>query len=205
MGKSYLIDQVAVRLEDTVTPLAELPDVGADRLSGRLVAALQAGGDPFLRTGFPLAETFTLLGLAVRRYEHVAGAFAGKPTVVLEDRGTDTVAVYQAVILTEDADHESEVVLALLDTAAAWCPAPDLSVLLLDDPDLCLVRWEERTGVSATPDQRRLMARAHDLYLWLARRQPHRYTIIDRRELNEEQTVEALAAVCRALASREER
>ena len=44
----------------------EISDHGPDTLEGQVIAALSAGGDLFLRTGHPAAETLALLALKAR-------------------------------------------------------------------------------------------------------------------------------------------
>ncbi|PZG45046.1 thymidylate kinase [Spongiactinospora gelatinilytica] len=186
VGKSHLIAQVP-----DVVRLAELPECAADPLTERLMAAL--GGDRFLRTGFPLAETFTLLGLAARRFELARRAYGDSAVTILEDRGVDTIAVYQAAILSNgDDDRALELALRLRAMAAQWRPPPYRTVLVVDDDRTCLARWNAREGRSPTPSERSLMRQASRLYQRLLQH----YTIIDRRELNEQQAVQALLNAC---------
>ena len=79
--------------------LDELTDQPGDTLPGRVIGALAAGKDPFLRGGHPVAETLALLALQVRKAERLAGRDLAGVDVILEDRGVGTVAVYQAVIM----------------------------------------------------------------------------------------------------------
>jgi dTMP kinase len=188
VGKSYLLAKARELLHGAVI-LDELPASRTDQLTCRLTDAL--GADPFLRTGFPLTETFTLLGLAVRRYEQARAAGA---ELVVEDRGVDTIAIYQTVI-TAGGDDLS-LALKLLETAALWRPSAQVTVLVLDEPQQCLDRWRARVGHPIHPEQRALMEAAARLYERLAIHDPHRYALIDRRQLNEQQAVEAIVRAC---------
>ena len=97
VGKTYLAHRAAALLGSHCHLVAELPDSAAADLPGHVISALHATGDPFLRTGVPLTETLLLAALQVHRYESLPPLARG--TVVLEDRGPLSVAVYQAVIL----------------------------------------------------------------------------------------------------------
>jgi dTMP kinase len=174
VGKTYLIHALASRLGPGGLVLDELTDSG-DNTSAALIGTLAANGDTFLRTGHPLTETFILAALKVREYEHVISSPTA-PRWVLEDRGMDTVAVYQAAILSGGPQ--------LADKIAAitspWRPDPDLTVLLLDDFDTCMDRFGARLGHPIDTGDRDVLTAVADLYAHRAAADPDRWRICSR-------------------------
>lgn len=205
-GKTYLSGHLAVLLGPGCVMVGEVTDHGPDTTEGRIVAALSACGDPFLRTGHPAAETLALLALKARTYSSVMSSAAPGTRLVLEDRGPDTVAVYQAAILHSSGTpaqvlHTAQQILA----AAAYSrPLPDLTLLLTDEPELCEERFATRIGRPVTPDERVLMGRAARMYALLAEAEPARYAVISRRGLTSGQVLAAMSAACRQQIDRKE-
>ncbi|MFD8749448.1 thymidylate kinase [Kitasatospora sp. NPDC059577] len=203
VGKSHLGRRAAAALGSRCAALVELPDSPPTGLHGHVIAALHGAGDRFLRTGHPRTETLLLAALQVHRWEALAPVPAGR--VVLEDRGPASVAVYQAAVLAETADTTDtwalQQALAIEQTITAWRPAPTTTVLLTDDPAVCLARFEERTGQPASAGERALMARAGRIYHLLAADRPEQYLVLDRRVLGEDQAVESITEACRTAAA----
>jgi dTMP kinase len=189
-GKTRLTRALAARLGTRCQVLAELTDAAGEHVPAQVISALSTGGS-FLRTGHPLTETFALLALKVREYE-VVTRMAAPPPIVLEDRGLDTVALYQAAILLgPDADDDNTWALAqqIHDTAALWRPLPQLTLLIFDEMELCLRRYAEREGAPMTADERHLVTRVARLYQRLADHEPDRIRIVHRAGREEEDIV----------------
>jgi dTMP kinase len=200
VGKTQLIGRVAARLGPRCARVAELTDQTGDALPGRVISALSAAGDVFLRTGHPLTETFALLALKVREWEHLAAAPPPGVEIVLEDRGPDTVAVYQAAILTGGGslDHTHAFARRIQAVARRWRPPPDLTVLLVDDLQVCQRRFADRLGRALHDDERSLMHHADRLYARQVTCEPHRFVVIDRAGHTEEDTVTQLTELFRS-------
>jgi dTMP kinase len=202
VGKTYLIDRVARKLGPRCRPVREVTDSAADRLPGRVIAALAGAGDTFLRTGHPLTETFALLALKVREYEEVmAAAQQTAPVVVLEDRGVDTVAVYQSAILRPEGTLEETHSLArrVYALGARWRPPPDRTILLVDDFGACLARFEQRLGKRLTGEDTALLHRITQLYARQAAAEPDRFQMVDRTGRTEADVVAAIGQACTTL------
>ena len=195
IGKTYLARQAVDALGPRCLPLVELPDTPPALLPGWIIGALRASGDPFLRTGVPRTETLLLAALQVYRHE---SALVRAGQVVLEDRGPHSVAVYQAVILGGDVGNDELLSMArtILELIARWRPLPPRVLLLVDDPDTCLARFEQRAGRAARADEEVLMRRASCLYELLADLDHARFQVIDRRLLDETQCVAAIVDAC---------
>ncbi len=203
VGKTYLAGRLAAGLGAGCRLISELTDLGGDQLAGQVIAALTRAGGTFLRTGHPLTETFALLALKVLEYEQ-AGTDGADVSVIVEDRGVDTVAVYQAAILAQDRppDAAAEVVRRVHETAAMWRPKPDLTLLLVDDFDTCLDRYAARLGTPVSAADRQLLATVARLYAELVGAEPDRITVVDRAGRSAQDTLAEMQAHCRALMER---
>ncbi len=204
VGKTYLAGQMAGRLGPRCMLVSEITDHGSATVAGQIVAALSARGDAFLRTGHPLTETFALLALKVHAFSQVTAALREDPEIVLEDRGPDTVAVYQAAILQPSGSLPDTFELAqrIAAAAARWRLFPDLTLLLTDDPNACEERFSRRLGRPLQPGERTLMTRAAELYTLQAAAEPSRYAVIDRRGRTTEETLAEMADICRTRMAR---
>ncbi len=204
VGKTHLAGQLATRLGSRCLLVSEVTDHDPATVPGQIVAALSACGDVFLRTGHPLTETFALLALKVHAYGQVTAALGKGLEIVLEDRGPDTVAVYQAAILQPSGSltDTSELAQRISTVAARWRPFPDLTLLLTDDLEVCAERFAQRIGRPLQPGERTLMTRAAELYPLLAAAQPDRYAVIDRRGRSPENILAEMADICRTRAAR---
>jgi dTMP kinase len=199
VGKTHFARLLAGRLGERCCVLSEVTDQAAETLPGQVITALSQAGDLWLRSGHPATETLALLALKVSEYESVMGRPALRAEVVVEDRGVDSVAIYQAAILAgPDApvDRASALVQQIYATAAHWRPLPDCTLLLVDDFDVCVARFEQRTGRTASAADRALMSHAQDLYAILAAREPARVRTVNRAGRSEEEILEELCQAC---------
>jgi dTMP kinase len=203
VGKTHISQLLAQRLGADCMLLSELTDLAADGLPGQVVAALSRENDVFLRTGHPLTETFALLALKAREYERLQTADVD-PRMIIEDRGVDTVALYQAAILAAGRPIEDMYSIAwrIYATAAHWRPAPDATVLLVDDFEACVHRFADRLSRAVHDDERTLMTHADRLYALQASAEPQRFSVIDRRGQSTAQTVDNLHRICAQWMSR---
>ncbi|WP_280186810.1 MULTISPECIES: hypothetical protein [Nocardia] len=193
VGKTSLLSQLTQRLTAGEYALvAELTDTH-DPVPSKVIAAL-SGGQSFLRTGHPRTETLALLGLKVREYEQIR-ALSTPPRIVLEDRGVDTVAIYQAAIwagVHAPTTQLNELADRIHATAAIWRPPPDRVLLLIDDIDACVDRFAHRQGCPVTSEERDLIECADRLYRARAQQDPRRYRVIDRAGREETAVVEQM-------------
>jgi thymidylate kinase len=194
VGKTYLAQRALQRLDGACLLLSELPDAAAGTLPAAVIGALRSGGDLFLRGGLPLTETALLCALQVHRWESLAPPPGAR--VVLEDRGPWSVAVYQAVIASHSEGSPMRLARWIMSAIGAWRPLPATTLLLLDDPGLCVRRFEQRTGRQATASERQLMSAAASVYTELAASRPPGLTVIDRTAMTPASCADAIAASC---------
>ena len=191
VGKTRLARALAARLGPGCRLLTELTDAQGEHVPAQVIGALSTAGDAFLRTGHPLTETFALLALKVREHELVTQMLA-PPAIVLEDRGVDTVAIYQAaIVLGEHAtdDETWKLVQQIYQTATQWRPVPDLTLLITDELDNCWRRWAQREGTPLTGEQQRLVSRVTGLYHRQAAHEPERFRIVARADRDQDEIV----------------
>ncbi|GAA4229416.1 dTMP kinase [Streptosporangium album] len=180
VGKTTAARALAACLGERCLLLDELTDRGGDTLPGRVISALAAEDDVFLRTGYPVVETLALLALKVREVERLA-VLPTAPEVVIEDRGVDSVAVYQAAILSAQVPgaDPADVARHVLSTVSRWRLLPDATVLLTDNREVCTRRFADRIGRTLALRDLRVIEQADILYTGLAAAEPDRYTVID--------------------------
>ncbi|MEU2516968.1 thymidylate kinase [Streptomyces syringium] len=194
VGKTHLAQLLRAQIDGAVL-VEELPDVAPDRLPGKVIAALAAEGDLFLRTGHPLTETLALLALAVRRREEAPAA-----VVAIEDRGGDSVAVYQALTLAErDRSDPYPIALRLLAMADRWRRRSDLTVLVTADEATRCARWSARLGRPLTSHEYRRADAVARLYEQIATEDPGRYLVLGLSRRTTEQALSVLMGAIGAL------
>lgn len=202
-GKTYLAQRAMRQLGSDCLLLAELPDAAAGTLPAAVIGALRSGGDLFLRGGLPLTETALLCALQVHRWESLTPPPGAR--AVLEDRGPWSVAIYQAVIADRGERSPMSVARWLMGVIGAWRPLPATTVLLLDDPGLCMRRFEQRTGRVSTASERQLMAAVAGVYTELAASCAAGLVVIDRTAKTPAACADAIAVACvQAMARYEE-
>jgi dTMP kinase len=198
VGKTYLTTRLAGALAAT-HHLQILPEFSA-RADGHtdlgqvILRTLRqaANGDHFLRGGYPGAETLALLAIKMFDYERCRADLA-RGRLVLEGRSIHSTAVYQSLISHPDDDHAAHHhARALLALATAWRPLPDLTILIVDDIATALRRAEHRDARTYTTEQRRLHHRAATLFTQLANDDPAHIPVLDRRNLNTDQLLDAM-------------
>ncbi|HEV2347902.1 MAG TPA: hypothetical protein VGS97_27695 [Actinocrinis sp.] len=201
VGKTTAIKAATPLLGPGCLRLGELTDQNPDTLPGRLISALSAADDVYLRTGHPIAETLALLALKTREYERYAPKRAPGLDLILEDRGIDTVAAYQAAIIEQVDSGADALALAqqILRQAVLFRPPPDYTILLLGDRDTCLDRFEQRLNITLTLRDRQLVGRIEELYRALAEIEPDRYIPLTVTGMTSNQCAHRLAALCRSL------
>jgi dTMP kinase len=199
VGKSHLVSKLADRLGGRCAVVAEITEQSGTSMPGRVISALYAAVDPFLRTGHPAAETLALIALKIREHELVRRRPGPGAEIVLEDRGIDTVAVYQALIIAGVRARIEEILplmRRIYATAAHWRPLPDLTLLVVDDLNACIGRFQARLGRSLPPRDLALIGRANEIYTHLASCEPTRFVIIDRVGRSEPEAVDRMYAAC---------
>ena len=201
VGKTTAARSAAAMLGPRCLLLDELTDEPGDTLPGRVIGAMAAGKDPFLRGGHPVAETLALLALQVRKAERLAGRDLPGVDVIVEDRGIDTVAVYQAVILCSRYPGEppESVAAHILSAAQRWQPLPDATILLAGDHCACARRFASRTGRPLAPADVQTMERIGGLYRTMAACDPRRYVVIDVVGKTQDESASAVRDIVAAL------
>ena len=196
VGKTYLTGLLITALADQQAIILEAFSARHDSttdLGRAIVRSLYraANDDPFLRGGYPGAETLALLAVKMFDFERCRDALtAGR--LVLEGRSVHSTAVYQSLILTDDDNAAHGLARTILALARQWRPLPDRAILVDDDVEVAIGRAEHRDNRSCTSEQRRIHQRAARLYLRLATDDPDRVAVLDRRQLATDELITAM-------------
>ena len=205
VGKTSAARAVATMLGARCVLLDELTDSGGSVLHGHVIAALTEHGDPFLRTGHPVVETLALFALQVGKAERLAGHDLTGVEVIIEDRGVDSVAVYQAAILCSQHPQTppQSVARHVLSGVRRWRPLPHATILLTGDPVQCARRFADRIGRPLTPADRQLLDQVDALYRMMAADDPVRYVLLDVAGMSLEETAGAVSEIVATLTDRQ--
>ncbi|WP_228447399.1 thymidylate kinase [Streptomyces paludis] len=206
VGKSEAIRTVAAELGPRCMRLSELTDKDGDTLPGQVITALASTGDVFLRAGHPVVETLAFLALKVREYERLSKGDLTGVEVILEDRGVDSTAIYQAVILAAQHPGLQPMALAerILATMAPWRPTPDATVLLTGDREVATSRFAARTGRVLANRDLVVIEQAEVLYRDIALTHPERFTVLDVSGYSRAESAKALRGAVEDLIQRRE-
>lgn len=194
VGKTSAAHGTAALLGTRGVLLDELTDQVNDVLLSRVIAALSSTADPFLRTGHPVVETLALLALQVRKSERLAGQSLAGVDVIIEDRGVDSVAVYQAAVLCSEhpGTRPEQVARHILADARRWRGVPDKTLLLTGDPEVCIQRFGARIQRPLAAEHAHLISEIDRLYRVLAEDDPDRYMILDVADLSPQESVDVV-------------
>lgn len=201
VGKTCAARSTAAMLGARCLLLDELTDQSGDTLPGQVIAALGIEGDPFLRTGYPVVETLALLALQVRKTERLTERDIARVDVIIEDRGVDSVAVYQAAILcSQDLETSPEAVARhVLASARRWRAFPDATILLTGNPSVCAGRFADRIRRPLAPADVLVIEQIDALYRTAADDDPGRYTVLDVGDMSLEESAGAVEEIVTTL------
>ena len=121
--------------------------------------------------------------------------------VILEDRGVDTVAVYQAVIMCSQypASPPEGVARHVLSATLRWRPLPDATILLTGDLSVCARCFADRIGHPLAPADMQVIERIDVLYRTMAARDSRHYTIVDVARLSPGESASAVSQIVTTL------
>ncbi|MGC4856864.1 hypothetical protein ACLQ24_26710 [Micromonospora sp. DT4] len=205
VGKTSAARAATAMLGARCVLLDELTDSCGTALHGPVIAALTEHGDPFLRTGYPVVETLALLALQVGKAERLAGRDLTGVEVIIEDRGVDSIAVYQAAILCSPRPETSPESVAryVLSAVRRWRRIPDATILLTGDPEECPRRFADRIGRPLTPADLQLLEQIDTLYRKAAADDPGRYVLLEVAGMSREETAGAVGEIVATLMDRQ--
>jgi dTMP kinase len=127
----------------------------------------------------PLTLTFLFLADRAEHARALADQVAAG-TVVVCDRYMDSTTAYQgaalAGVLPPEVGDPVEWVWSL---QRPWAPAPDLTLLLVDDPTVCVERAKRRSGTTELFEDASFLAKVQENYRRVAAREPQRFRVLD--------------------------
>ncbi|MEU6562614.1 dTMP kinase [Nocardia nova] len=198
VGKTYLTHRAFDTLTDPPLLLEGFSQRANENpgLGKALLGALReaSGGDPFLRTGAPMAEALILLAIKRHDLDTVTADLASGRAVV-EGRSVDSTAVCQALLMhLDNPDEALATATDLLELAASYRPLPDLTILITDDAAQAVARTQRRDQCLLTSEQATFMYAAAGLYEQVAATDPARCRVLDRRAVDEHEAAEQIRA-----------
>lgn len=175
-GKTTQARLLAARLRADGFRVAYLPDLVTldnDATGKQLVTLFTSSGDPFLRHGDVLLDTF--LAAAVRANivaTHIQPAADGHD-VLIEDRGAHTMYSYSLASLIRHHDMSVDDAITWLRSFSAFTgPEANLAVWLRPPVPIAVNRWSRRDNLSPTGEQRAFLAHVDSAYDELALHDP---------------------------------
>ncbi|GAB3474109.1 dTMP kinase [Amycolatopsis cihanbeyliensis] len=175
-GKTTQARLLTERLRAEGLRVAHLPDLVTldnDATGQQLVRLFASSGDPFLRYGDVLLDTF--LAAAVRTHivaTHIQPA-ATSHDVLIEDRGAHTMYSYSLASLMRHHDVPVDDAIAWLRSFSALTgPEADLAVWLRPPVPIAVDRWSHRDNLTLTGEHRAFLAYVDAAYSELARHDP---------------------------------
>jgi dTMP kinase len=195
-GKSYVLSRLREALQDVpITFIEEIEDRESAGLDQGIAALLRKSGDRFFRSGHPKTETLLLLALKAYDAETEIAPALAAGNIVLEDRGIDTIAIYQALVLHPfDPEQQLREANRLYDFATQWRQPPHITFLLEDEFATSLERAQQRAAHNYSAQEVALLRAAAFLYERYAEQERYRGRIIrlDRRVMDVETIVAAI-------------
>lgn len=171
----------------SVAYLPDLVDLKTDVAGQQLVNLFASSGDPFLRHGDVLIDTF--LAAAVRAHliaVHIKPV-AQSHDFVIEDRGAHTMYSYSLASLMRHHDIAAADAVAWLTSFSSLTgPAADCAVWLRPPVEIAIQRWSARESCLPNGEQRGYLAHVDRAYGELTLRDPTLIRIdIDRHDPSE--------------------
>src|SRR3989344_1326575 len=167
-----------------------------DKLSGVSLRIFEAmlNKDPFFRSGFPVEEALCWYAIDLIEFEKKGISNLNKNKIVIQDRGMDTTALYAAISLNGQntkisvIDFYKKIIKIREDIGII----PDLTVLFIDDFDLCIKRVEERDNRKYSKEEIDFLKKAYEGFKEIANINPKRIKIINKRNKNDDEVLEEI-------------
>jgi dTMP kinase len=113
--------------------------------------------------------------------------------IVIQDRGIDSVAIYQAVILHPgDEARQLEAARQIYHATCQWCMAPHVTFLIQDDFAASIERAQQRIAHTFAPNELALLRSIETLYNRYALCYPQRIICLDRRHMEVDDIVQTI-------------
>jgi dTMP kinase len=178
-GKTTQIERLAVRLRAAGRAVVETAEPGGTRVGAQIRRILLDSANQDLR---PMAELLLYFASRAQNVDEVIVPALERGDIVLSDRFTDSSLVYQGCGRGLGVDT-----VVTLDRIACRGVAPDLTILVDIDLETSLERARARNQAEAHTETRmdeqsaEFYRKVHEAYDELARREAHRYRVVEGR------------------------
>lgn len=183
-GKTYLFNSLKEKYKcnPNYIFLSEIFDEEYYGLDKLIFSALYHTGNRFFDMGIPLTETMLLLTKKMYQYESALINYIEEGKIIIQDRGIDTVAIYQSILILRKYNlgmSSVELVEHIHKFIDHFLPIPDITILLAGDLKKATKRAETRDGIPYNESERELLKNAEKVYLEYANKHSERFIIID--------------------------
>ena len=167
-----------------------------DKLSGVSLRIFEAmlNKDPFFRSGFPMEEALCWYSIDLIEFKKKGISPLNKNKVVIQDRGMDTTALYAAISLNKQNTKISviEFYKKIIKIREDIGVIPDLTLLFIDDFDLCIKRVEERDNKKYSKEEINFLKKAHEGFEKIAKIYPNRIKVIYKKNKNDDEVLDEI-------------
>ena len=166
-GKTFYRKKLEEEYKDNneIIFIKEIFDEAQKGLNSKIFSALYHTEDRFFNMGVPLTETMLLLSSIMYKYESTIREALENGKVVVEDRGIDTIAVYQGILIAQRNDgNPLQIAQEIFDFSKLYRRPPDTTFLFKGDTDFAIRRAEIRDKSEYTPEEIKLLKRVEKLY-----------------------------------------
>ena len=167
-----------------------------DKLSGVSLRIFEAmlNKDPFFRSGFPVEEALCWYAIDLIEFEKKGISNLNKNKIVIQDRGMDTTALYAAISLNKENNKISVIDLykKIIKIREDIGVIPDLTILFIDDFDLCLKRVEERDNRKYSKKEIDFLKEAREGFEKITKIYPNRIKVINKKNKSDDEVLDEI-------------
>src|SRR3989344_5919754 len=167
-----------------------------DKLSGVSLRIFEAilNKDPFFRSGFPMEEALCWYAIDLIEFEKKGISPLNKNKIVIQDRGMDTTALYAAISLNKENNKISVIDLykKIIKIREDIGVIPDLTILFIDDFDLCIKRVEERDNRKYSKKEIDFLKEAREGFEKITKIYPNRIKVINKKNKSDDEVLDEI-------------
>lgn len=151
--------------KDNVIFVKEVFDEVQEGLNKKIFSALYHTEDRFFNMGVPLTETMLLLSRSMYKYESSIKEALEQGKTVIEDRGIDTIAIYQAILIAQkNGGNPLDIAEKIYSFAANFRRLPEKTFLLYGNPEIAISRAEARDKLPYKKEEVQLLKAVEKFY-----------------------------------------
>lgn len=163
VGKTYFFKKIKEKLANnpSLVFVDEIFDSKRVVMSKMIFEALYYTNDRFFDMDIPLTETMLLLSNSMLKYETIIHPALCNGKIVIEDRGIDTIALYQAILICRKSNtylNLTNIIDKIYNFTSLYSRIPDRTFLFQGIFEKVLASAEQRDSLKYTEKQKKLFA-----------------------------------------------